>query len=98
MNDQPSRRQWDTGMVRPYRPAPKNFVEAYLRLGFSKELREELATNDRCIARWIEENGGDALRRQRSAITGNPLRKHNRSSRYVMGRTLTGVRPSQSRE
>jgi hypothetical protein len=86
------KRKWDTGMIRPYRPVPAGFREAYLRLGYSKELREEFRTNDRCLARWIEECGGEVLRQERSAITGSALKPHRRSKRYVMGRTLTAVR------
>lgn len=98
MTDQPTRRTWDTGTVRPYRIAPPNFREAFLRLGWSKELREELRCNDRCIRRWIEESGGDDLRAARSAVTGHPVKPRNRSKRYVLGLTLTAVSDRTSKE
>lgn len=88
-------RKPDTGLIRPYRSAPPNFREAFLRLGFSKELREELRTNDRCIKRWIEENGGDELRAERARISGSSLKPHRRSVRarnYVLGLRLSRLR------
>lgn len=84
-------RKPDTGLIKPYRPAPANFREAYLRLGQGKEIEEELRTNWRCIRRWIEECGGDDLRAERARITGSTLRPHRRSGvakRYVLGRRL----------
>jgi hypothetical protein len=92
--DEPVRRKRvpDTGMIRPYRPCPSDFVEAYLRLGFSRELREELRCNDRQIVRWIGESGGEDLRQRRAQIVGGGgLRPNNRSKRYVLGLTLTPV-------
>jgi hypothetical protein len=89
--EQPKRRVWDTGMIRPYRAAPADFREVYLRLGQDKAIEEHFRTNWRCITRWIEECGGDELREARAAITGAKLKPHRRSKRYVMGRTLTAV-------
>lgn len=90
MTHQPPRRTWDTGMIRPYRPAPADFREVYVRMGWDG-IEDHYRANYRCIARWIEECGGDELRAARSAVTGIPMRKHNRSKRYVLGRTLTAV-------
>jgi hypothetical protein len=89
--DPPKPRTWDTGTVRPYRACPPNFREVFLRLGWGKAINEELSANYRCIARWIEESGGEELRRERAAITGSALRPHLRSKRYVLGLTLTAV-------
>jgi hypothetical protein len=87
-----SPRTWDTGMVRPFRPVPRNFREVYLRngwIGLEGSIEEIFGANYRCIARWIEECGGDELRAARSAITGTAPRPSKRSKRYVLGRTLT---------
>lgn len=84
-------RVWDTGMVRPYRPAPSDFRETYLRLGQDKAIEEHYRTNWRCIIRWIDECGGDDLRAERAAVTGRPSRPERRSKRYVLGKTLTAV-------
>ncbi len=74
-------RRPDTGMKKPYRPAPADFRETYIRLGWDS-IREHYRTNDRCIARWIEECGGDELRRERLQVTGVALRPDIRSDRY----------------
>ena len=88
-------RRPDTGLVRPYRPCPSDFRDTFLRFGWSKELREHYRTNDRCLARWLEEAGGDALRAERAAITGSVLRPTRRSYKardYVLGIRLRGMR------
>lgn len=88
-------RKWDTGAVRPMRPCPADFREVYLRLGQDKAIEEHYRANWRCIARWIEESGGDALRAERSRITGSPLKPGRRSGvakRYVLGRRLRLMR------
>lgn len=93
MGDEPPKRIWDTGTIRPYRPAPADFPEVYLRLGQNKAIEEHYHTNWRCIIRWIEECGGDELRAQRSKISGHPVKPyHRRAVRYAMGRTLTAVK------
>lgn len=84
-------RKWDTGLVRPYRPAPLDFRDVYLRLGQDRAIEEHYRTNWRCIIRWIEECGGDALRAERAKITGHSLKKRPRSGkakRYVLGQRL----------
>ena len=82
------------GARRPTRECPPDFRERFLEFGQSKELEEHYATNWRCIVRWIEECGGDALRAQRRKVTdatARPkLRARCRMSRYVLGRTLSG--------
>ncbi|WP_298196594.1 hypothetical protein [Novosphingobium sp.] len=62
----------------PYRPCPTDFRETYLRLGQDKAIEEHYRTNWRCIARWIDECGGEELRAERRAITGMPARPHLR--------------------
>ncbi len=84
-----TRRRPDTGMTRPYRPPPADFRETYLRIGWGAE--DHYSANYRCVARWIEECGGDELRKARAAITRNPLRPEKRSKRYAQGKTLTAV-------
>lgn len=87
MNAERSRR-WDTGLQRPYRPAPADFRAVYLELGQDKAIEEYYSTNWRCIRRWIEECGGDELRAERARITGAALKPGRRSGvakRYVLG-------------
>lgn len=80
----------DTGLIRPYRPCPADFRERFLDMGQSKEIEEHYRTNWRCIARWIEECGGDDLRAERRTRSGGTARpKLRRARRYVMGQTLT---------
>ena len=83
------------GGKRPYRPMPKDFRERFLEMGQSKELEEHYHTNWRVIRRWIEEAGGDELRRARYAVSGGFARPNkraeSRAARYVMGKTLTAV-------
>lgn len=74
----------ETPGTRPYRPCPPNFREVFLRVGWGKAIHEELNANYRCIARWIEECGGEVLRHERAAITGSTLKPHRRSKRYVI--------------
>jgi len=88
-------RQHDTGLVRPYRPCPQDFRTRFLEMGQSKEIEEYYHTNWRCIIRWIDECGGDELRKERFDIAGkktggrlSPERR--RAKRYVMGHTLGG--------
>lgn len=91
MNDQPSRRLWDTGLVRPYRPIPDDFHVTFIAMGQGKEIEEHYRTNWRCIRRWIEECGGHELRVERAKVSGGFVRPNQRAKRYVMGRTLTAV-------
>lgn len=84
-----AKRRPDYGLCNPYRPCPADFRARYLEMGFSKEIVEHYRTNWRCIRRWIDESGGEELRRARSAITGAPLRPDRRFSvakLYVQGR------------
>ena len=58
-------------------------------MGQSKEIEDHYRTNWRCIARWIDECGGDALRAERRAVTGSAPKPSLRSARrYVMGLRL----------
>lgn len=54
------------GRTRPYRPLPPDFAKQYIRLGWD-EIEAHYNTNWRCIARWIDESGGDKLRAKRRA-------------------------------
>lgn len=86
-----TQRKPDTGLVKPYRPAPSDFREVYLRLGQSKEIEEHFNTNWRCIRRWIEECGGDELREARVKLTGrvlHPGRRTGVARSYVLGLRL----------
>jgi hypothetical protein len=77
-------------MVRPYRAAPADFREIYIRMGWDG-IEDHYRTNYRCVARWIEECGGDELRAARAAVANRPVGRWKRSKRYVQGRTLTAV-------
>ncbi len=84
-----AQRIWDTGLVRPYRSAPADFRDVFLRLGWDRAIEEHYRTNWRCIRRWIEESGGDELRAARAAISGSSLKPGQRSGvarAYVLGR------------
>lgn len=88
-------RKPDTGLVKPYRPAPPDFREVYLRLGQDRAIEEHYRTNWRCIRRWIEECGGDELRAERARRTGSKLKPARRSGvarRYVLGLRLKVIR------
>lgn len=79
------------GLVRPYRPAPRDFRETYIRMGWDG-IVDHYRTNWRCIARWIEECGGDELRAARAEVSGlspRPAQQSGRARRYVLGQTLT---------
>jgi hypothetical protein len=80
-------------MVRPYRPLPGDFRVVFLRLGWGKEIEEHYRTNYRCIARWVEEAGGEDLRVERAKLSGGFVRPLQRSKRYIRGLTLTAVKP-----
>lgn len=101
---QGSKRRRDTGLIRPYRAAPHDFREQYIRHGFSKELEDALRCNYRQIRRWIEECGGEELRRARAEHCGSAnwksgyARHGRRSKRYVLGRTLTAVTGREGEE
>jgi hypothetical protein len=89
-------RKPDTGLIKPYRQIPSDFRDVFLRLGQTKEIEEHYRTNWRCIRRWIEDCGGDALRAERAALIGTTLRlkPHRRSSapkRYVLGLRLRTI-------
>ncbi|MBM3335389.1 hypothetical protein FJY63_12070 [Candidatus Sumerlaeota bacterium] len=84
-------RKWDTGLSRPYRPAPADFRDVYLRLGQDRAIEEHYRTNWRCIVRWIEECGGDDLRAERARVSGSSLKPSRRSGKaraYVLGQRL----------
>ncbi len=59
-----------------------------VRMGWDG-IGDHYRANWRCIARWIDECGGDELRAERSRITKNPQRPEKRSRRYVLRKTLT---------
>ena len=83
----------DTGLIRPYRPCPRDFRERFLEMGWDG-IEDHYRTNWRCIRRWIEEAGGEALREERRAVSGGTARPKLRSkaSRYVMGQTRNPAR------
>lgn len=70
------------GKTKPFRPVPSDFRESYIRLGW-QGVTTRYRVHARCIARWIEQCGGDDLRRERSHVTGRPLRPEIRSSGYA---------------
>lgn len=84
------------GRTRPYRPCPADFRDRFLEMGWDG-IEDHYGTNWRIIRRWIEECGGDELRAARRAVSGGTerpsLRAESRAKRFVMGRTLSAVRP-----
>ena len=73
------------GYQKPYRPPPRDFRERYAEIGWGG-IVEHYRTNWRCVARWIEECGGDELRARRSEITGcqpKPERQSQLPKLYV---------------
>ena len=86
-------RVWDTGLVRPYRPKPEDFREKYVEMGWDG-LDEHYRTNWRVIRRWIEMEGRDRLIEERAAyVAAQREERRNRRQRYVLGRTMTAVKP-----
>lgn len=88
-------RRPDTGLIRPYRPLPEDFRERFLEMGQSKELEEHYRTNWRVVRRWVEEAGGDELRRERFALAGartggslHPSRRSTVAKLYVQGKRI----------
>jgi hypothetical protein len=79
-------RKHDTGLERPYRPKPADFRETYIRMGWDG-LDEHYGTNWRVIRRWIAEEGREELRAARAEHV------RSRRRRYVLGRTMTAVKP-----
>ncbi len=75
-------------MIRPYRPAPHDFAETFVRMGWGREIEEHYRANYRCIARWVEQCGGEELRRARAEHCGYArwksgyARHARRSERY----------------
>lgn len=94
------RRTPDSGLVRPYRPAPADFREVYLRMGWDG-IADHYRTNWRVIRRWIQECGGDELREARARVSGRPTapqRRSGKASRYVIGLKLTAVQRTKGEE
>lgn len=89
-----AKRRPDTGLIQPYRPCPKDFRDTFLRMGWDG-IDEHYRTNWRVIRRWIEESGGEDLRRARAEITGSQLRPKRRSAiakLYVQGKRVPFTR------
>lgn len=81
------------GVTRPYRPKPADFRQVYLQIGWDG-IEEHYATNWRVIRRWIEEEGREGLIAERAAfVEAARVEARGRRKRYVMGRTLTAVKP-----
>lgn len=45
------------GTTKAYRPRPADFRDAYVRMGFSDDLKEHFRTNIRVLRRWVDEEG-----------------------------------------
>lgn len=72
-------RDYRGGTRKPYRPAPADFREVYLRMGWDRKIEEHYRAHWQTIRRWIEECGGEELRQARAAITGYRVRPDIRS-------------------
>jgi hypothetical protein len=81
------------GGTRPYRPKPADFRVIYLSIGWDG-IEEHFQTNWRVIRRWIEEEGREGLIAERAAVVeAQRVESRSRRKRYVLGRTLTAVKP-----
>jgi len=88
-------RMHDTGLVRPYRLKPADFRATYILIGWDG-ITDHYNTNWRVIRRWIEEEGREELIAARAAyVEEQRVKVRSRRKRYVMGRTLTAVKPRQ---
>ncbi|MEI5687748.1 hypothetical protein [Sphingomonas kyungheensis] len=58
------------GTRRPYRPAPIDFRETFIRIGWEDEIMEIYHASSTVIKRWIDECGGDELLDARSQVSG----------------------------
>lgn len=66
-------RNHDTGLIRPYRPVPSDFVETYVLIGWDG-LDEFYNTNWRVIRRWVALSGQEKLRAARAAYVAEQRR------------------------
>jgi hypothetical protein len=83
------------GMTKPYRPKPGDFRVIYIRMGWDG-IEEHYGTNWRVIRRWIEMEGRDGLIAARAAyVEAKREESRQRRKRYVLGRTLTAVKPKR---
>lgn len=80
------------GMIRPYRPRPADFRAVYVQIGWDG-ITDHFRTNWRVICRWIEEEGREGLQAERAAFVA--AERRTRAKRYVLGRTLTAVKPGK---
>lgn len=55
------------GMVKPYRPKPRDFRERYVEIGWDG-IVEHYGTNWRVVCRWMEEEGREGLIAARAAF------------------------------
>ncbi len=72
-------RDYRGGTRKPYRPAPADFREVYLQLGWDRKIEEHYRASWQTIRRWIDECGGDELRQARAAVSGYRVRPDIRS-------------------
>lgn len=86
------------GATKPYRPKPSDFRATYIEMGWDG-IDEHYGTNWRVIRRWIEQEGRDDLIAARAAHVEaeRSKRRRDRAKRYVMGRTLTAVKPRSAK-
>lgn len=81
------------GITRPYRPKPKDFRDVYIRIGWDG-IEDHFNTNWRVIRRWIELEGRDGLiAARRDYVAQQQLARRMQRKRYVLGRTLSAVKP-----
>ena len=72
-------RDYRGGTCKPYRPAPPDFREVYLQIGWDRKIEEHYRAGWQTIRRWIDECGGEELREARAAISGRPVAPRRRS-------------------
>jgi len=96
---EPRKRKPDTGLIRPYRPKPSDFLETFARMGWDG-IDEHYRTNWRVIRRWYLEEGEDRCdqaryewRCQHGVRVPRKRPTRNRRAAYVIGTRLPPAYP-----
>lgn len=87
----------DGGQRRPYRQVPHDFVELWPQFGWGGA-KEKWRAHGRTIERWVDECGRDRMVLARKAYVASERVVTSRARRknYVLGKTMTPVRPEFS--
>lgn len=99
-------RDYRAGTRRPYRPAPPDFADVFVHQhGWGRAIEDHFHVSTRTVHRWIDECGGEELRRRRREVTGRPPRHYLRTRlptfataiRQVLGPASTSLTLEQVR-